>query len=93
VTLPLTSDWEDAGGLLHGGEYAAATTTRGFSTHEHLDVRGICPSRDRGDDCIAEEKLSEAARVFLRVERTERCCIPRQSSVHQEGIFVRYLPN
>jgi hypothetical protein len=38
---PLTSDWEDAGGLLHSGEYATATTTRGFSAHEHLVAHGL----------------------------------------------------
>jgi RHS repeat-associated protein len=47
---PLTSDWEDAGGLLHSGEYAAATTTRGFSAHEHLDAHGLIHMNGRAYD-------------------------------------------
>jgi RHS repeat-associated protein len=47
---PLTSDWEDAGGLLHSGEYATATTTRGFSAHEHLDAHGLIHMNGRAYD-------------------------------------------
>jgi RHS repeat-associated protein len=47
---PLTSGWEDAGGLLHGGEYATATTTRGFSAHEHLDAHGLIHMNGRAYD-------------------------------------------
>jgi RHS repeat-associated protein len=47
---PLTADWEDAGGLLHSGEYATATTTRGFSAHEHLDAHGLIHMNGRAYD-------------------------------------------
>jgi RHS repeat-associated protein len=47
---PLTSDWEDSGGLLHDGEHAAATTTRGFSAHEHLDAHGLIHMNGRAYD-------------------------------------------
>jgi RHS repeat-associated protein len=47
---PLTADWEDAGGLLHGGEYTTATTTRGFSAHEHLDAHGLIHMNGRAYD-------------------------------------------
>ncbi len=47
---PLTSDWEDAGGLLHSGEYPTATTTRGFTAHEHLDAHGLIHMNGRAYD-------------------------------------------
>lgn len=34
---PLSSIWEDNGGLLHSGEFAAESTMQGFTEHEHLD--------------------------------------------------------
>jgi RHS repeat-associated protein len=35
---------------LHGGEYATATTTRGFSAHEHLDAHGLIHMNGRAYD-------------------------------------------
>lgn len=34
---PLSSLWEDNGGLLHSGEFADESTMQGFTAHEHLD--------------------------------------------------------
>jgi hypothetical protein len=62
---PLTADWEDAGGLLHGGEYATATTTRGFSAHEHLDAHGLIHMNGRAyDPALDRRSLTGSAALF-----------------------------